>query len=61
VTGTEEKIEGMVELLRPIGIMEMVRTGKVAMTRGTTEGTRRTPGANGNGWHEVDESGLAEY
>jgi acetolactate synthase I/III small subunit len=61
VTGTEEKIEGMVELLRPIGIMEMVRTGQVAMTRGTYEGTRRTPGATGNGWHEIDDSGLAEY
>lgn len=61
VTGTEEKIEGMIELLRPIGIMEMVRTGQVAMTRGAFAGIRRTPGANGNGWHEVDESGLAEY
>jgi acetolactate synthase-1/3 small subunit len=60
-TGTEEKIEGMIELLRPIGILEMVRTGQVAMTRGAYEGTRRTPGANGNGWHDEDESGLAEY
>jgi len=61
VTGTEEKVEGMVELLRPIGIMEMVRTGQVAMTRGTLEGTRRIPGANGNGWHDLDESGLADF
>ncbi len=48
ITGTEEKIEGLVELLRPIGIIEMVRTGKVAMVRGTTDGVRHTPGANGN-------------
>lgn len=62
VTGTEEKIEGMIELLRPIGILEMVRTGQVAMTRGAYEGTRRTPGANGNGWHgDEQEDGLAEY
>jgi acetolactate synthase-1/3 small subunit len=62
VTGTEEKIEGMVELLRPIGIIEMVRTGQVAMTRGAFEGTRHTAGATGNGWHgDADESGLAEY
>jgi acetolactate synthase-1/3 small subunit len=61
VTGPEEKIEGMIELLRPIGIMEMVRTGQVAMTRGAYEGVRRTPGANGNGWHDEDESGLADY
>jgi acetolactate synthase I/III small subunit len=50
-TGTEDKIEGMVELLRPIGIVEMVRTGQVSMTRGEHSGIRRTPGANGNGWH----------
>jgi acetolactate synthase-1/3 small subunit len=48
ITGTEEKIEGLVELLRPIGILEMVRTGQVAMLRGTTDGVRHTPGANGN-------------
>jgi acetolactate synthase-1/3 small subunit len=62
-TGTEDKIEGMIELLRPLGIMEMVRTGQVAMTRGEHSGIRRTPGAhgNGNGWHAEDVSGLAEY
>lgn len=60
-TGTEEKIEGMIELLRPFGILEMVRTGKISMTRGKLEGERHTPGANGNGWHDEDESGLAEY
>lgn len=48
-TGTEDKIEGMIELLRPIGILEMVRTGQVAMTRGNHSGIRRTPNANGNG------------
>jgi hypothetical protein len=29
----------------------MVRTGQVSMTRGEHSGIRRTPGANGNGWH----------
>jgi acetolactate synthase-1/3 small subunit len=48
IAGTEEKIEGLVELLRPIGILEMVRTGQVAMLRGTSDGIRHTPGANGN-------------
>src|SRR5512143_1349818 len=43
-TGTEEKIEGMIELLRPLGIMEMVRTGQIAMTRGANSGIRRMPG-----------------
>ena len=33
VTGDEKKLEAFVELLRPIGIKEIVRTGKVAITR----------------------------
>lgn len=44
VTGTEDKIESMIELLRPIGILEMARTGQVSMTRGTQSGIRRMPG-----------------
>jgi len=36
VTGTEDKINGLVEVLRPFGIVEMVRTGRVAMVRGAT-------------------------
>jgi acetolactate synthase I/III small subunit len=34
ITGTEDKIEGFLEVLRPFGISEMVRTGIVAMARG---------------------------
>ncbi len=34
ITGDEQKIDSLLELLRPIGIIEMVRTGVVAMTRG---------------------------
>jgi acetolactate synthase-1/3 small subunit len=33
-TGTEEKIDGLVDVLRPFGVQEMVRTGRVAMVRG---------------------------
>lgn len=33
VTGTEDKIDGLLEVLRPFGIIEMVRTGIVAMHR----------------------------
>lgn len=33
-TGTEAKIEGLLEVLRPYGIIELVRTGRVGMTRG---------------------------
>jgi acetolactate synthase I/III small subunit len=34
ITGAEEKIRALVEVLRPFGIVEMVRTGQVVMTRG---------------------------
>lgn len=47
ITGTEDKVEGLVELLRPMGISEMVRTGVVAMARGEASGVRHIPGANG--------------
>ena len=33
ITGTEDKINAFVELVRPFGIREMARTGKVAMKR----------------------------
>ncbi len=39
VTGTEEKVEGLVDILEPFGVVEMVRTGLVVMVRGS----------NGNG------------
>ena len=35
VTGTEAKIDAILEMLRPYGIKELVRTGRVAMTRGS--------------------------
>jgi acetolactate synthase-1/3 small subunit len=34
VTGPTDKVDSMLNLLRPFGIKEMVRTGLVAMTRG---------------------------
>ena len=40
VTGPEAKVASLVELLRPRGILEMVRTGKVAMVRGSVGETK---------------------
>jgi acetolactate synthase I/III small subunit len=36
-TGSPAKIDGLIEALRPYGILELVRTGAVAITRGLTE------------------------
>jgi acetolactate synthase-1/3 small subunit len=33
-TGAEDKIDSFVEVLKPYGVIEMVRTGRVAMARG---------------------------
>ncbi|MEE9515260.1 MAG: acetolactate synthase small subunit [Candidatus Brocadiales bacterium] len=35
LSGTEDKVEAMLELLRPYGIKETARTGQIAMIRGT--------------------------
>jgi acetolactate synthase-1/3 small subunit len=45
ITGDEDKINSFVEVLRPFGILEMVRTGVVAMARGANP----MPAFNGNG------------
>jgi acetolactate synthase-1/3 small subunit len=37
ITGTEDKIDGLLDVLRPYGVIEMVRTGRVAMSRGGQE------------------------
>ena len=41
-TGDEGKLEALLELLRPMGIQEIVRTGKVAISRGPKTRTRKT-------------------
>jgi acetolactate synthase-1/3 small subunit len=41
ITGTQDKIDGLVEVLRPFGIEEMVRTGAVAMTRSLVSAQER--------------------
>ena len=46
ITGAAEKIEGLVDVLRPFGVMEMVRTGAVAMLRsaeGVAQSVRPPP------------------
>ena len=34
VTGSPEKIRGLADLLRPLGLEDVVRTGRVAVARG---------------------------
>ena len=39
--GTEEKLEAFVDMLRPYGIVELARTGVIAMPRGSSDSNRR--------------------
>jgi acetolactate synthase-1/3 small subunit len=43
LTGTEEKIEKFVELMKPFGITELARTGVIAMARGMQVGREMPP------------------
>lgn len=60
LTASEDKVDSLIELLRPLTILEIVRTGHVAMMRGQADGLRHTPGAgqNGNG---VSHNGYHVY
>ncbi len=35
ISGTESKIESFIDLMRPFGVLEMVRSGRIALLRGT--------------------------
>ncbi|MGH7169205.1 MAG: acetolactate synthase small subunit, partial [Gemmataceae bacterium] len=35
ISGQESKIEAFIELMRPYGILELARTGRIALVRGT--------------------------
>lgn len=45
LSGTEEKLEALIDLVRPYGIRELARTGVIAMPRG--QQSARAPAAQG--------------
>ncbi|MBM4347936.1 MAG: acetolactate synthase small subunit, partial [Deltaproteobacteria bacterium] len=42
VTGDEKKVNALLALLKPLGIKEIVRTGRVAISRGSKAMTELT-------------------
>ena len=55
-TGTEDKVNGLVEVLRGYGILEMARTGRLAMTRGPGSRSEVSAGADEHDDPVSDES-----
>src|SRR5579871_4219212 len=47
ITGTEDKIDGLLHVLEGYGVQEMVRTGRVAMRRGMKAAAASAAGADG--------------
>ncbi len=43
ITGTEQKIDSLLDLLRPFGIKEIARTGRIAMVRGSNVEEDKSP------------------
>jgi acetolactate synthase-1/3 small subunit len=59
MTGTPARVDGFVDVLRPFGIKEMVRSGRIAMVRGAQ--AHRAPGAsvaNGRGSSHATGAGY---
>jgi acetolactate synthase-1/3 small subunit len=56
ITGAEDKIDGLLEVLRPYGVLEMVRTGIVAMRRGKSSSTVSSTAATDQDVAEEDVS-----
>lgn len=54
ITGTEDKIQALVDVLQPFGIQEMVRTGQIVMSRGA----KRAPSQEHRGIHAKSSDGT---
>ncbi|MEE9521448.1 MAG: acetolactate synthase small subunit [candidate division NC10 bacterium] len=58
VTGDEDKIQALLELLRPFGIKELVRTGRIAIGRANKSLPRKLERVAGND-EEVEKKSTA--
>jgi acetolactate synthase I/III small subunit len=48
ISGQEHKVESFIDLMRPFGIVELVRTGRIAMCRGNPRAATDAPSSNSN-------------
>ena len=47
VTGEEDKIDALISLLKPFGVREIMRTGRIAIVRGASGGSGGRPKSRG--------------
>ena len=59
LSGSEEKLERFVELMRPYGIEELARTGVIAMARGTQPAKSRSTAAKQTRERRLDAPAAA--
>ena len=55
ISGRENKIEAFIDRMRPYGITELVRTGRIAMVRSAARGTETGDGP------QIHDSSLRKY
>ncbi len=55
ISGPEKKIEAFIDMMRPYGIVELARTGRIAMVRGVC---RPDPGSSTDANSEVDDEAI---
>jgi acetolactate synthase-1/3 small subunit len=58
-TGAEDKIDSLLEVLRPYGVTEMVRTGRVEMARGSGAPRTASTKSPAVGPDQADASGMS--
>ncbi len=60
ISGQEKKIVAFIDMMRPFGILELARTGRIAMVRGVCRPDPQAPGAHPEGATNVDEEAVRD-
>src|SRR5215471_9455168 len=58
ISGQEKKIEAFIEMMRPFGILELARTGRIAMVRGICRPDTAAMSAAAEGRAAVDDDSV---
>ena len=56
ISGQERKVQAFIDLMRPFGIKELVRTGRIAMVRGNSSSRSQDSNSTGGSIHKIVEA-----